>query len=183
MVNRAPAPATGIPTYNSGTNSAGETAGNDQASQQWPATTWQGWQVAATTPPPAPPQPGDPPRTTEQRLAYHSAFVTLRTPAIDTLATQVHTLTVLGRHQQHTARPSLIVTDPRPPREPPHSSTSDAPATSPTPARPPHRPMPSTAIDPASQPPALQQHISVPNRRDAFSKRPTHPPPAGITRH
>jgi hypothetical protein len=66
----------------------------------------------ATTPPPAPPGPGDPPRSPEQRLAYHSAFVTLRTPAIDTLSTQVRTLMVLGRHQQHTARPSLIVTGP-----------------------------------------------------------------------
>lgn len=63
-------------------------------------------------PTPAPPDPGDPPRTTEQRLAYHSAFVTLRTPAIDTLTTSVRTLMVLGRHQQHTARPSLIVTGP-----------------------------------------------------------------------
>ncbi|MFE9782244.1 TniB family NTP-binding protein [Streptomyces sp. NPDC005775] len=75
-------------------------------------TTWQGWQHFATSPPPAPPQPGDPPRTTEARLAYHSAFVTLRTPAIDTLTTQVRTLIILGRHQQHTARPSLIVTGP-----------------------------------------------------------------------
>ncbi|MFC4036321.1 TniB family NTP-binding protein, partial [Streptomyces polygonati] len=75
-------------------------------------TTWQGWQHFATTPPPAPPQSGDPPSSPEQRLAYHSAFVTLRTPAIDTLATQVRTLMVLGRYQQHAARPSLIVTGP-----------------------------------------------------------------------
>ncbi|MFH9554692.1 TniB family NTP-binding protein [Streptomyces sp. NPDC017435] len=52
------------------------------------------------------------PRSTEERLAYHSAFVTVRTPAIDTLATQVRTLMLLGRHQQTTARPSLIVTGP-----------------------------------------------------------------------
>ncbi|MEU3855289.1 TniB family NTP-binding protein [Streptomyces sp. NPDC029554] len=75
-------------------------------------TTWQGWQHFATTPPPAPPQPGQAPRSTEERLAYHSAFVTVRTPAIDTLARQVRTLMILGRHQQATARPSLIVTGP-----------------------------------------------------------------------
>ncbi|WP_329595508.1 TniB family NTP-binding protein (plasmid) [Streptomyces sp. NBC_01362] len=75
-------------------------------------TTWQGWQHFATTPPPVPPGPGAPPRSTEERLAYHSAFVTLRTPVIDTLATSVRTLMILGRHQTVTARPSLIVTGP-----------------------------------------------------------------------
>ncbi|ARF59136.1 TniB family NTP-binding protein [Streptomyces gilvosporeus] len=75
-------------------------------------TTWQGWHNFATTPPLAPPQLGDAPRSAEERLAYHSAFVTVRTPAIDTLATQVRTLMLLGRHQQTTARPSLIVTGP-----------------------------------------------------------------------
>jgi hypothetical protein len=85
---------------------------SDAAEPSWPLTTWQGWQLFATTEPPAPPQPDDPPRSTEERLAYHSAFVTIRTPAISTLATQVRTLMVLGRHQQTTARPSLIVTGP-----------------------------------------------------------------------
>ncbi|WP_189986742.1 TniB family NTP-binding protein [Streptomyces capoamus] len=75
-------------------------------------TTWQGWQHFATTDPPAPPQPADPPRSHEERLAYHSAFVTVRTPAINQLTTQVRTLMILGRHQQTTARPSLIVTGP-----------------------------------------------------------------------
>ncbi|MEU2856627.1 TniB family NTP-binding protein [Streptomyces syringium] len=75
-------------------------------------TTWQGWQRFATTDPVTPPQPGDPLRSTEERLAYHSSFVTIRTPAISTLAAQVRTLMVLGRHQQATARPSLIVTGP-----------------------------------------------------------------------
>ncbi|WP_333754067.1 ATP-binding protein, partial [Streptomyces sp. IBSBF 2394] len=56
--------------------------------------------------------PGHPSRSTDERLAYHSAFVTIRTPAISQLATHVRTLTILGRHQQTTARPSLIVTDP-----------------------------------------------------------------------
>ncbi|MFF7680947.1 TniB family NTP-binding protein [Actinacidiphila glaucinigra] len=73
-------------------------------------TTWQGWHHFATTDPLAPPQPGQPPRSTEERLAYHSAFVTIRTPAITELATQTRTLMILGRHQQATARPSLIVT-------------------------------------------------------------------------
>ncbi|MGW4661384.1 TniB family NTP-binding protein [Streptomyces sp. NPDC004279] len=75
-------------------------------------TTWQGWQHFATTEPPAPPQPGQAPRSREERLAYHSAFVTVRTPAINTLAHHVRTLMILGRHQQITARPSLIVTGP-----------------------------------------------------------------------
>lgn len=79
---------------------------------QWTITTWQGWQHFATTPPLTPPQPGDPPRSLEKRLAYHSQFVTVRTPAIHTLATQVRTLMLLGHHQQTTARPSLIVTGP-----------------------------------------------------------------------
>ncbi|WP_403551677.1 TniB family NTP-binding protein [Streptomyces iakyrus] len=86
--------------------------GTHAAEPEWPITTWQGWQHFATTPPLTPPQPGDAPRSTEERLAYHSAFVTVRTPAIDTLATQVRTLMLLGRHQQNTARPSLIVTGP-----------------------------------------------------------------------
>nr|WP_305965227.1 TniB family NTP-binding protein [Streptomyces sp. IMTB 2501] len=79
---------------------------------QWPITTWQGWQHFATTPPPTPPKASDAPRSMEERLAYHSAFVTVRTPAITTLATQVRTLMLLGRHQQTTALPSLIVTGP-----------------------------------------------------------------------
>ncbi len=45
-------------------------------------------------------------------LAYHSRFVTVRTPAIDTLAKNVRTLMILGRHQAVTARPSPIVTGP-----------------------------------------------------------------------
>lgn len=86
--------------------------GGGSAESSWPLTTWQGWHRFATTDPPAPPQPEDPPRSTEERLAYHSSFVTIRTPAIGTLATQVRTLMILGRHQQATARPSLIVTGP-----------------------------------------------------------------------
>lgn len=77
-----------------------------------PPTTWQGWQQFVDTPPPAPPGPGAPPRSTEERLAYHSDFVTVRTPAMDTISTTVRTLMVLGRHQRATARPSLIVTGP-----------------------------------------------------------------------
>ena len=88
-------------------------AGDSGAAElSWPLTTWQGWQRFATTDPVTPPQPGDPPRSTEERLAYHSSFVTIRTPAISQLATQVRTLMILGRHQQATARPSLIVTGP-----------------------------------------------------------------------
>ncbi|MFF4590936.1 hypothetical protein [Streptomyces sp. NPDC001388] len=84
----------------------------DTAEPSWPLTTWQGWHRFATTDPVTPPQPGDPPRSRDERLAYHSAFVTIRTPAISTLATQVRTLMIPGRHQQATARTSLIVTGP-----------------------------------------------------------------------
>lgn len=77
-----------------------------------PPTTWQGWQQFVDTPPPTPPGPGTPPRSVEERLAYHSDFVTVRTPSIDTISTTVRTLMVLGRHQRATARPSLIVTGP-----------------------------------------------------------------------
>ncbi len=106
MVNTQPA------TGNSGND--GELTGDagGTPAHTWPVTTWQGWQHFATTPPPAPPQPGEVPRSPEERLAYHSAFVTVRTPAIDTLARQVRTLMILGRHQTATARPSLIVTGP-----------------------------------------------------------------------
>ncbi|MFI9162820.1 TniB family NTP-binding protein [Kitasatospora aureofaciens] len=74
--------------------------------------TWHGFQTFATTPAPAPPGPGEPERSIEERLAYHSAFVTVRTPAIDTLALSVRRLMLLGRHQRTTARPSLILTGP-----------------------------------------------------------------------
>ncbi|WP_327299883.1 ATP-binding protein [Streptomyces sp. NBC_01197] len=75
-------------------------------------TTWDGFQAFATTPVATPPPPGAPPRDLEERLAYHSRFVTVRTPAIDALAKNVRTLMILGRHQAVTARPSLIVTGP-----------------------------------------------------------------------
>ncbi|WP_308406406.1 TniB family NTP-binding protein [Streptomyces sp. AC602_WCS936] len=80
---------------------------------EFPApTTWQGWQQFVDTPPTTPPDAGAPPRSAEERLAYHSDFVTVRTPAIDTITTTVRTLMVLGRHQRATARPCLIVTGP-----------------------------------------------------------------------
>ncbi|MDQ8708323.1 TniB family NTP-binding protein [Streptomyces sp. LHD-70] len=90
----------------------GSTPTDDGVDRAWPVTSWQGWQHFATTPPPRPPAPGEPVRSVEERLAYHSAFVTVRTPAIETLTTNVRTLMILGRHQQNTARPSLIVTGP-----------------------------------------------------------------------
>ncbi|MDH6513711.1 hypothetical protein M2163_009317 [Streptomyces sp. SAI-135] len=86
--------------------------GDEPPEPSWPLTTWQGWHRFATTDPPAPPPPGGPPRPRAERLAYHSSFVTIRTPAISDLAAQTRTLMVLGRHQEATARPSLIVTGP-----------------------------------------------------------------------
>ncbi|WP_406293364.1 ATP-binding protein [Embleya sp. NBC_00888] len=94
----------------SGNGPSGEDA--DATEQSRPVTTWQGWQNFVAEAPPTPPEPDAPPRSREERLAYHSAFVTVRTPTIDTLATNIRTLMILGRHQQTTARPSLIVTGP-----------------------------------------------------------------------
>lgn len=100
------------PSQTSASSTQGGTDESGETGPPWPLTTWQGWHRFATTDPPAPPRPGDPPRSTEERLAYHSSFVTIRTPALHTLAAQVRTLMILGRHQQTTARPSLIVTGP-----------------------------------------------------------------------
>ncbi|MFI6440046.1 TniB family NTP-binding protein [Streptomyces sp. NPDC050759] len=75
-------------------------------------TTFDAFARFAATAPPTPPQPGQTPRSLEQRLAYHSQFVTVRTPAIENLSRSVRTLMILGRHQSVTARPSLIVTGP-----------------------------------------------------------------------
>ncbi|MFD4723013.1 TniB family NTP-binding protein [Streptomyces sp. NPDC058423] len=75
-------------------------------------TTFDAFARFAHAAPPTPPKPGQAPRPVEERLAYHSQFVTVRTPAIETLARQVRTLMILGRHQRVTARPSLIVTGP-----------------------------------------------------------------------
>ncbi|WP_449657722.1 ATP-binding protein [Streptomyces acidicola] len=107
MVNTRPRPTAQNPT-----STPAGADGSGAAEPSWPLTTWQGWHRFATTDPPAPPQPDAPPRSTEERLAYHSSFVTIRTPAISQLAAQVRTLMILGRHQQATARPSLIVTGP-----------------------------------------------------------------------
>nr|WP_235619392.1 ATP-binding protein [Embleya scabrispora] len=98
------------PGAQSGDGPSGE--GVDATEQSRPVTTWQGWQDFVAAAPPAPPEPDAPPRSREERLAYHSAFVTVRTPTIDTLAKNIRTLMILGRHQHTTARPSLIVTGP-----------------------------------------------------------------------
>ncbi|MFF3336930.1 TniB family NTP-binding protein [Streptomyces sp. NPDC002888] len=75
-------------------------------------TTFDAFARFAHAAPPTPPQPGQTPRSLEERLAYHSQFVTVRTPAIENLSRSVRTLMILGRHQSVTARPSLIVTGP-----------------------------------------------------------------------
>ncbi len=72
------------PSQASAGSAQGGTGDGGEAELSWPLTTWQGWRRFATTDPPTLP-PGDPPRSTEERLAYHSAFVTIRT-AIHTLA-------------------------------------------------------------------------------------------------
>ncbi|WP_374935493.1 TniB family NTP-binding protein [Streptomyces sp. SM13] len=99
------------PSQTSASSTPGGPGDSGGAELSWPLTTWQGWHHFATTAPVTPPRPGDPPRSTEERLAYHSSFATIRTPAI-ILATQVRTLMILGHHQQTVARPSLIVTGP-----------------------------------------------------------------------
>lgn len=112
MVNNTP--TAGIPASRSAQARAQADSSEEPAPvrQSRPITTWQGWQEFANTPPPAPPTPDTPPRSNEERLAYHSAFVTVRTPAIDILATSVRTVMAVGRYQRTTARPSLIVTGP-----------------------------------------------------------------------
>lgn len=91
---------------------ATSTDGDVPDAQPQSVTTWDGFQAFATTPVAAAPPPGGLPRSLEERLAYHSRFVTVRTPAIDALAKNVRMLMILGRHQAVTARPSLIVTGP-----------------------------------------------------------------------
>ncbi|MFJ8478353.1 TniB family NTP-binding protein [Kitasatospora sp. NPDC094011] len=97
--------STGIPTTT-------DTAVGLAEEAPYAVDTWHGFQAFATAPAPAPPAPGAPERSTEERLAYHSAFVTVRTPAIDTLALTLRRLMLLGRYQRTTARPSLILTGP-----------------------------------------------------------------------
>ncbi len=117
MVNASPgtgdAPASRSPSAaDRPPGAAASTDGNAPDAQTQSVTTWDGFQAFATMPVAAPPSPGAPPRNLEERLAYHSRFVTVRTPAIDALAKNVRTLMILGRHQAVTARPSLIVTGP-----------------------------------------------------------------------
>ena len=97
-----------------GPNTSGATHATAAGAESAPyaVDTWHGFQTFATTPALAPPAPGEPERSMEERLAYHSAFVTVRTPAIDTLALSVRRLMLLGRYQRTTARPSLILTGP-----------------------------------------------------------------------
>lgn len=115
----APAPAnhrraagTGRRSPGPAPSSAANTAvsADDDGALPGAVTAWDGFEAFVTAPVAAPPPPGAPPRTLDERLAYHSRFVTVRTPVIDALARNVRTLMVLGRHQQVTARPSLIVT-------------------------------------------------------------------------
>ncbi|MFD7732161.1 TniB family NTP-binding protein [Kitasatospora phosalacinea] len=86
-----------------------EQAGQDRDASP---TTWELFRRFADEPPLVPPAPGDPPRSVEERLAYHSRFVTVRTPAVVKTLLEVRTLMALGRYQRATARPSLIVTGP-----------------------------------------------------------------------
>ncbi|MEV8098863.1 ATP-binding protein [Kitasatospora sp. NPDC085879] len=75
-------------------------------------TTWEEWKRFVDSKRPAPPAPDAPRRPADQRLAYHSRFVVVRTPALDKITTSLRALTLLGRHQEGTARPGLIVTGP-----------------------------------------------------------------------
>lgn len=117
MVNTSPStsdtPAGGSPsTADRSPSASASTDGNAPDPQPQAVTNWDGFQAFATTPVAVPPPPGAPHRSLAERLAYHSRFVTVRTPAIDALAKNVRTLMILGRHQTVTARPSLIVTGP-----------------------------------------------------------------------
>lgn len=169
MVNRhASDTASSVVATTAGVSGQGEHENGmpaDDADRAWPVTTWQGWQHFAPSAP-KPPVPGAPERSGEERLAYLSAFVTVRTPASATLTTNVRTLMILGRHQQTTTRPSLIVTGPtaparpcvrasgthrrNPPAQPPHHQRRR----NRRPARRPHRtPPPRPSSTPASTSP------------------------------
>jgi len=91
--------------------SANDPAGAEPGDEALP-TTWDRWQRFIADPPPTRPRPEDPPRSTEQRLAYHSRFVTVRAPSIVKTSLEVRTLMAVGRYQQATARPGLILTGP-----------------------------------------------------------------------
>ncbi|MGW2587444.1 TniB family NTP-binding protein, partial [Streptomyces virginiae] len=112
MVNHIPIAGTRADSVGQSVDRGRPDTDTQRTQLSWPITTWQGWQQFVHAPPLVPPAPDAPPRSVEERLAYHSAFVTVRTPAIDTLATSIRTLMILGRYQQTTARPSLIVTGP-----------------------------------------------------------------------
>jgi hypothetical protein len=86
-------------------------AGTEPGDEALP-TTWDRWQRFIADPPPTRPRPDAPPRSAEQRVAYHSRFVTVRTPAIVKTSLEVRTLMAVGRYQQATARPGLILTGP-----------------------------------------------------------------------
>jgi len=75
-------------------------------------TTWLGWQRFVTEDPPTPPTAGSAPRSMEERLVYHSRFVTVDTPAVAAISKAALTVRMLGRYQDATARPCLIVTGP-----------------------------------------------------------------------
>ncbi|GAA1234548.1 hypothetical protein GCM10009578_090060 [Streptomyces rhizosphaericus] len=84
MVNTPPgtdeAPPTSSPPTGRSPGAAASTDSDTPEAQQQSVTTWDGFQAFATTPVAAPPPPGAPPRSIEERLAYHSRFVTVRTP-------------------------------------------------------------------------------------------------------
>ncbi|MFG2934078.1 hypothetical protein [Streptomyces achromogenes] len=82
-------PARPDPATHQPRNAPTDAGSVNTAELSWPLTTWQGWPRFATIDPPAPPQPGDPPSSRDERLAYHSTFVTTRAPAISQLAPQV----------------------------------------------------------------------------------------------
>ena len=64
----------------------------ENGAQPGAVTTWDGFEAFVTAPVAAPPPPGAPPRTLDERLAYHSRFVTVRTPVIDALARCIDSL-------------------------------------------------------------------------------------------
>ncbi|WP_405773676.1 AAA family ATPase [Streptomyces sp. NBC_00859] len=77
-----------------------------------PITNYTLWRSSLAQPRQIAPPVGDPLWTPRAQLDYHSAFVTLQTPAMEQAVRQLRLLLVLNHRQEGTARRGLIVSGP-----------------------------------------------------------------------